>query len=58
MSAEAKELIMGHAESLGWLEEAEQKKAREIARGLKKDNVPIQVIERNTGLTAQEIEAL
>ena len=53
---------MGTAERLGWLEESEQKKAREIvrgiARGLMKDNVPIHVIERNTGLTAQEIEAL
>ena len=58
MSEEAKELIMGHAENLGWLEELKKNEAREIARGFKKDNVPIQVIERNTGLTAQEIEAL
>ena len=49
---------MGHAESLGWLEELKKNEAREIARGLMKDNVPIQVIERNTGLTVQEIEAL
>ena len=62
MSAEAKEILMGTTERLGWLEELKKNEAkeitREIARGFKKDNVPIQVIEKNTGLTAKEIEAL
>ena len=68
--AEAKELIMGHAESLGWLEEVKKNEARkvaretaretarEIARGFKQDNVPLHIIIKNTGLTAQEIESL
>ena len=62
MSAEAKEILMGTAERLGWLEEAELKKSREIvrgiARGLVKNKVPLKIIEETTGLSAQEIEAL
>ena len=37
---------------------AERRKAREIAKGLKLDNVPFNIIVKNTNLTLQEVEAL
>ena len=58
MTAEGKQLLMGFAEEFGWLEEVNKKKTREIARGLKHDNIPLHIIVKNTGLTAQEIEEL
>ena len=37
---------------------AERRKAREIAKGLKLDNVPFNIIVKNTNLTLQEVEDL
>ena len=55
-------VVMALAEDMGLLDEWRQKrdleKAREIARGLKQDNVPFSVIVKNTGLPLQEVEAL
>jgi len=42
----------------GWFDERDMKKAKEIAKGLKQDNVPFNVIVKNTGITLQEVEAL
>ena len=56
MSVEAKEIIMETAEKLGWLAEREKKKAREIARDLKQNNVPIDIIAKSTKLSPAEIE--
>ena len=66
MTAEGKQVILEIAEELGWLVEIKKKAtsevarevAREIAKGFKQDNVPLNIIVKNTGLTAQEIEAL
>ena len=50
------------AEKRGWLDdvyrEKERQKTLEIARGLKLDNVPFNIIIRNTGLTLEEVESL
>jgi len=54
MSAEAKEIIMTTAEEIGWLKERDM----EIARAFKQDNIPIDIIVKNTNLTLQEVEAL
>ena len=37
---------------------AEKRKAVEIARGLKQDDIPYSIIVKNTGLTLREVEAL
>ena len=58
--------FMDVAEERGWLDEIHRKEreegaregAKEIARGLKQDNIPIHFIVKNTGLTLQEVEAL
>ena len=38
--------------------EGEALKQREIAKNLKESGIPIDVIAKNTGLTAEEVEAL
>ena len=38
--------------------EKTKEKAKEIARGFKQDNIPLNVIVKNTGLPLQEVEAL
>ena len=58
MGEVAKGLFFEVGEEQGWFVERELNKAREIARGLKKNNVPMKIIEESTGLTAQEIEEL
>jgi len=62
MSAEAKEIIMTTAEEIGWFQERDTKilKARdiEIARALKANNVPIDVIIKGVPLSWQEVDAL
>ena len=66
MGEVAKKLFFEVGEEKGWFVEREKKKAmeavkeaaRKIAKGLKKNNVPMQVIEESTGLTAEEITAL
>ena len=66
MMPEFKEIFLETAEEDGWLEERDRKiaretareTAREIARGLKQDNIPLNVIVKNTGLTLQEVEAI
>ena len=62
MIPELKERFLETAEEDGWLDEWGRKRdierAREIARGLKQDNVPFSVIVKNTGFTLQEVEAL
>jgi len=40
------------------IEKGEKKKAIEIAKGLKKDGISIEIISKNTGLTIKEIERL
>ena len=54
MGEAARELFLEVAEEQGWLKDMVKK----IAQRLKKNNVPTQIIEESTGLTAQEIEAL
>ena len=58
----AKALFLEVADEEGWFDEWGQKrdieKAREIARGLKRDNIPLSVIVKNTKLSIQEVEAL
>ena len=62
MGEVAKGLFFEVGDELGWFEERDnetnREAARKIAKGLKQDNVPLYVIEKNTGLTAQEIEEL
>jgi len=58
MSAEAKEIIMTTAEEIGWFQERDRKRDIEIARALKQDKIPIDIIVKSTNLTLQEVEAL
>ena len=58
MDAAAIDIVVEGLEEIGWLADRDLQKAREIARGLKADNVPLHVIVKNTGLTLQEVEAL
>jgi len=62
MSPEFKELFLKTAEEDGWLDEWGKKKfsqeVKEIARVLKSNNVPTNVIVTSTKLTLQEVEAL
>jgi hypothetical protein len=53
-------------EEEGWLADRDRERdkkivnqeLREVARGFKQDNIPLNVIVKNTGLTLQEVEAL
>ena len=58
MIPELKERFLETAEQDGWLTDRDRQRDIEIARGLKVDNVPVQVIVKNTRLTLQEVEAL
>jgi len=51
-------VIVALAEEKGLLKEHDMKNARKIARDLKEENVPIQVIVKSTKLSLQEVEAL
>ena len=51
-------LVKAVAEERGWLEARDREKAREVARGLKADNVPLHIIVKNTRLSIHEVEAL
>ena len=58
MSQSFKELFLETAEEDGWLDEWGKKKIKEVAKGLKVDNVPVEIIVKHTKLTLQEVEAL
>ena len=47
------------AKERGWLDRyTEKQRATEIAKAFKQDNIPLDTIVKNTGLTLQEVEAL
>ena len=62
MIPELKERFLETAEQDGWLDERDRKleleKAREIARGFKLKNYPVDDISEITGLPLQEVETL
>ena len=39
-------------------QKAEERKAKEIAKGLKEDGIPVGIIAKNTGLTIEDVEKL
>ena len=62
MVPDFKERFLESGERHGWFTDRDRKKSMEkvleIARGLKEDNVPFNIIVKNTGMTFQEVEAL
>lgn len=39
-------------------QKAEERKAKEIAKALKEDGIPVGIIAKNTGLTIEDVEKL